>query len=183
MTGRQAPGRRKALLAAGGLTTLLAGAGWGWSEWRQHSRAADVDLSELWARSFPTLDGANLSMNNLRGKPLLLNFWAAWCPPCLEELPLLSSFYAENKANGWQLIGLAVDRGDAVRRFLTRAPVSFPIGMAGVAAGLELMRPLGNEQGGLPFTIVVGVDGQLLHRKIGQVNAGDLAAWRQAAAG
>ena len=92
-------------------------------------------------------------------------------------MPLLSSFYDENRGNGWQLLGLAVDQAEPVKRFLARTPVSFPVAMAGLS-GVDLTRQLGNEAGGLPFTVVFDAEGKLQHRKIGQVKPADLAAWR-----
>ena len=163
---------RRALLGVGALAGL-AGAGVAW--WR--FQPGEADLAGFWDQHFPTPEGGHLALASLRGKPLLVNFWATWCPPCVEELPLLDRFYTENKANGWELLGLAVDQLDPVKRFLARAPVSFPVGMAGLA-GVDLTRQLGNTAGGLPFTVVFGPDGRLLHRKIGQVQASDLAAWR-----
>ncbi|MBC7717365.1 MAG: TlpA family protein disulfide reductase, partial [Pseudorhodobacter sp.] len=81
-------------------------------------------------------------MADLRGKPLLLNFWATWCPPCVKEMPLLDAFYQTHRARGWQVVGLAVDSPTPVRAFLERVPVSFPIGLAGME-GSELSRALG----------------------------------------
>jgi thiol-disulfide isomerase/thioredoxin len=167
------------MAAAGALAGL---AGFGLAKWQPWSQTRQADLSGFWARNFPTPEGGSLSMAGLRGQPLLINFWATWCPPCVQELPLLSRFYTENKANGWQVVGLAVDRDDAVRRFLGRAPVSFPVGMAGMTTGVELMRPLGNAKGELPFTVVLDANGQLLGRATGQIDPDGLAAWRQAAA-
>jgi thiol-disulfide isomerase/thioredoxin len=117
-----------------------------------------------------------LALVTLRGRPLLVNFWATWCPPCIEELPLLSSFFQQNRAKGWQVLGIAVDQPDAVNRFLARSPVSFAVAMAGMA-GLELSKSLGNLSGGLPFTVVLTADGEVAHRKIGRVTEADLSAW------
>src|SRR5438128_2664895 len=105
--------------------------------------------------SFDTPDGAQLSMQALRGRPLLLNFWATWCPPCVEEMPLLDRFFRQSGSKSWQVVGLAIDQPSAVRNFLKKTPVTFPIGLAGLG-GTELAKSLGNEVGGLPFTVAVG---------------------------
>jgi thiol-disulfide isomerase/thioredoxin len=132
----------------------------------------------LWSLSLATPEGGALSLAALRGRPLLLNFWATWCPPCVEELPLLDRFYLANSANGWQVLGIAVDQREAVQRFLSRSPVSFPVALAGFA-GMELSKSLGNLTGGLPFTVVVRQDGEVAHRKMGKVVDSDLSAWQR----
>ena len=130
----------------------------------------------FWALSFDTPQGKPLALNSFRGKPLLVNFWATWCPPCVEELPLLDYFYQENKAKGWQALGLAVDQPSAVRAWLQTRPLNFPVAMAGFH-GTELSKSLGNLSGGLPFSVVFGASGEVLHRKIGKVLPQDLAHW------
>lgn len=167
------PVTRRWTLALVAAAAAAAGAGVAWRRFQP----AEADLTGFWERSFATLEGGQLALASLRGKPLLVNFWATWCPPCIEELPLLSSFYDENRGNGWQLLGLAVDQPDPVKRFLARTPVTFPVAMAGLS-GVDLTRQLGNEAGGLPFTVVFDAQGKLQHRKIGQLKPADLAAWR-----
>ncbi|WP_028605905.1 TlpA family protein disulfide reductase [Ottowia thiooxydans] len=167
--------RRRWLLAgAVGAGAGLAGGVFAWKRFQPH----DVMPANFWELSFPShIDGAPpLLLTPFRGKPLLVNFWATWCPPCVEELPLLNRFYNENKANGWQMVGLAVDKVEPVKRFLTQRPLDFPVGMAGME-GIDLARSLGNEAGGLPFTVVFGTDGRVLDRKIGQVHEPDLKSW------
>ncbi|HAU57544.1 MAG TPA: alkyl hydroperoxide reductase [Comamonadaceae bacterium] len=115
-------------------------------------------------------------MASFKGKPLLLNFWATWCPPCIAELPLLNTFYRENAANGWQVMGIAVDQPSAVRAFMEKTPLDFPVAMAGLG-GTELSRSLGNLGGGLPFTVLFAADGRILHRKIGQLTPENLRQW------
>lgn len=167
------PMGRRLALAAVALTAAGAGA---WHAARRH-QLSEPELTSFWEHSFPAPDGTTLALASLRGRPLLVNFWATWCPPCVEELPLLSRFYTDNRASGWQLLGLAVDQVAPVQRFLARAPVSFPVAMAGLA-GVDLTRALGNAGGGLPFTVVFDAEGTLRHRKIGQLQPADLAAWR-----
>ncbi len=140
---------------------------------------ADGAADGLWSLTFDTPAGSTLAMQSLKGKPLLVNFWATWCPPCVEELPLLDGFYKSNSSKNWQVVGLAVDQPSAVRNFLQKTPVSFPVGMAGLG-GTELGKALGNAGGGLPFTIVLNADGVVGHRKMGKVSPEDLARWAAA---
>ena len=167
--------RRRWLLAAVGAAAALGGAGLAWLRYQPETLSAQAEVG-LWQLELATPQGTLLRLAALRGKPLLLNFWATWCPPCVEELPLLSRFYQENAGKGWQVLGLAVDQQDAVKRFLAQAPVSFPVVLAGTA-GIELYRSLGNLSGGLPFTVVLGSDGRVAHRKMGKITADDLQAW------
>ncbi len=171
---------RRALVAGAAATAGLAGAGFAW--WRSGTTAkpelgaVQFGLGQFWAIDLPTPSGQNIALASLKGRPLLLNFWATWCPPCVEELPLIDRFYQENSAKGWQVLGLAVDQLAPVKAFLSKSPVTFQIAMSGLG-GVELSKSLGNLSGGLPFTVVIGARGDVLHRKMGQVTPADLAAW------
>ena len=167
--------RRRWLFGGVGIAAASAGAGFGW--WESHQASAGTDRADmLWPLAFDTPTGQSLPMQSLRGKPLVVNFWATWCPPCVEELPLLDGFFREHAAKGWQVVGLAIDQPWAVRKFLARTPVSFPVGMAGLG-GTELVQALGNRGGGLPFTVVLGSSGAVLQRKMGRLTAADLSGW------
>ncbi len=173
-TGRAS--RRRWLTA--GVASAAALAGVGLALWQ--SRSGDAQNAAplpFWDMSFPTPGGTTMAMRDLAGKPLLLNFWATWCPPCIEEIPLLDRFYTENIANGWQVLGMAVDQEAAVRQFLEHTPVHYPVTLAGMA-GVELTRSLGNLAGGLPFTVVLNSAGQIVQRKMGRVSPQDLQQWR-----
>lgn len=171
--------RRNMLYGGVAAAAGLAGAGVAWWKFQPHdapgvtpAQAAEA----FWGLSFDTPDGQSFAMNSFRGKVLLVNFWATWCPPCVEELPLLDFFYQENKGKNIQVVGLAVDQPSAVRTWLQTRPLNFPVGMAGLN-GTNLSKSLGNQAGGLPFTLLFAESGQLLHRKIGKVTPEDLVAW------
>jgi len=176
-------------LLYGGIAAVagLAGAGAAWWKFQPQNGTGVLPVAgsgaagaadTFWRLSFDTPDGKKLSMSSFRGKMLLVNFWATWCPPCVEELPLLDGFFQKNRDKNWQVVGLAVDQLNAVQDWLKTRPLSFPVGMAGLA-GAELSKSLGNGVGALPFSVVFGSSGELLHRKIGKVLAQDLALWEQ----
>ena len=173
--------RRNLLFTGAAATAGLAGIVVAWLKYEpQKLTSAQTNAAQdtLWALSFDTPDGKPQPMSIFRGKPLLLNFWATWCPPCVEELPLLDAFYQEHKAKGWQVLGLAVDQPSAVRKWLQSKPLGFAVGMAGLN-GTELSKSLGNLAGSLPFTVVFGASGTVLHRKTGKVSKEDLAQWAE----
>jgi thiol-disulfide isomerase/thioredoxin len=171
--------RRRWTFGAVGAAAVAAGAGVAWWNGKGGSTPpSDAAVTTLWGLGFDTPAGGRLQFEALRGKPLVVNFWATWCPPCVEEMPLLDAFYRQNAANGWQIVGLAIDQPSAVRSFLARTPVAYPIGLAGLE-GTELVKSLGNLNGGLPFTLVLGAGGSVLQRKMGRLAASDLALWPQ----
>jgi thiol-disulfide isomerase/thioredoxin len=158
----------------GGVGAAGALAGIGGALWRETARQpADEGF---WALRFPTPDGGELSLADYRGRPLLLNFWATWCPPCVRELPLLDRFQRAQAGRGWQVIGLAVDGPTPVREFLRRTPLGFPVGLAGLE-GTQLSRRLGNSNGGLPFSVAFGRDGRPRDRQLGELDEAVLQRW------
>ena len=140
--------------------------------------AGDEAVQRLWTMSFEQPGGGSLAMSSMRGRWVLLNFWATWCPPCVEELPMLDAFHRDQAGRGWQVVGLAIDGPTPVRQFLQRQPVSFPVGLAGLD-GTDLGRGLGNTAGGLPFTVVFDPAGAVRERKLGALKPADLDRWSQ----
>ena len=173
--------KRRALMVGGVAAAAGAiGVGMGLLRHRQGAgNALEALDGNFWASRFDRPDGGQLDFATLRGKPLLVNFWATWCPPCIEELPMIDRFFIDQAANGWQVVGLAVDQLAAVQKFLARTPVTFPTGITGLA-GTELMKQLGNTAGGLPFTLVVSTEGSVAARKMGKLEPADLDTWRRA---
>lgn len=127
-----------------------------------------------------TLTGETFALSDLRGKPVVLNFWATWCPPCIREMPLLDRFHREFGASsdpkGWTVLGLAIDRRDAVVEFLAKQPVAYPIALAGLE-GSQWSRALGNDRGGLPFTVAIDASGWISARKLGELSEAELRTW------
>lgn len=158
--------KRHLLLGGAG---LLATAGGVWlSQQRQKSTHA------LWDLTLNTPTGTTLPLGTFQGKPLLINFWATWCPPCIAELPLLNQFYlaqqkhAQPKNKSFQLLGIAADKASSVVQFLTKHPIEFPTVLAGFE-GIALSKQLGNASGSLPFSVWIDAKGDVLFTKQGQL--------------
>lgn len=152
-------------------TAALAGAGVVASGVSQWVSAAQSSPDPLFEQSFPDMDGKTFAMRQWLGKPVVANFWATWCPPCVKEMPDLEAMHT--KLKGVQFLGLAVDVTSNVRTFSEKVHVSYPLLMLG-HGGISLMRPLGNTSGGLPFTVVFDAQGRVAHRVLGQIKPQEL---------
>ena len=167
--------QKRILLATAACAAGLAGAGVAW--WRLSPQpVTDAHADAFWQLSFDQPDGGMVAMQSFRGRPLLVNFWATWCPPCVEELPLLESIWRQNSENHLQILGLAVDQPSSVRKFLAQNQLTFPVGMAGLT-GTELGRSLGNTMAALPFSVLFDAQGRIAAQKMGKLEAADLLDW------
>jgi len=158
------PITRRILLGSAGAGAALLGASYAWRQ--LNPPKASALAQGFWARRFAGLDGQEVTLAPWRGQPLLVNFWATWCPPCVKELPEINQFYKEAKGKGWQVLALAVDQADPVKAFLQKTPLDFAVALAG-PEGLSLVRELGNPAGGLPFSVIFDETGEISWRRTG----------------
>jgi len=165
-----APGRREALILGG---AGLAAAAVGYLAGPALLRLGGSGSGELGSASFPDLEGKPRQLTEWRGKVLVCNFWATWCAPCREEIPLLIETRQKYGLKGVEIVGIAIDNVSKVREFSASFSISYPILLA-EANGLDLMRQLGNSAGGLPYTVIADRDGTPLHRKLGALKQAEL---------
>ncbi|HEY4582569.1 MAG TPA: TlpA disulfide reductase family protein, partial [Lysobacter sp.] len=129
------------------------------------------------AIELPTPQGERRTLADLAGgRPLLVNFWASWCRPCLEEMPALDAFARREGANGVQVVGIALDDSQAVLAFLKARPVGYAVLMDTPGPADSSVR-LGNARGVLPYSVLVAADGRILRRWTGPLETGDLDDW------
>lgn len=165
------PGRRN-LLILGGVAAVAAVAGGVAGALALQSRSGAADLLSA---GFPDLSGRWLRLAEWRGRPLVCNFWASWCEPCRDELPLLEAAQHQHAAKRLQIVGIAVDNAENIRKYLKAVKISYPILIAEGEA-IDLMRRLGNRAGALPFTVTVDAAGRVRRRKLGAYSAAELEA-------
>lgn len=168
------PRRRWLLLAGAAAGAAGVGAAW-WT--RRHGEAlSEPAPDDFWALRLPQPGGSELAFATLRGRPLLVNFWATWCAPCIREMPALDRFAREFQSKGLQVVGIAVDQDKPVRDFLGQNRVGYSIALAGFD-GITLSRRLGNEGGALPFTVAFDAAGRVARRHLGETRYEMLADW------
>ena len=164
------PLRRSLLLAAVGAAAAVAGYFVNPIA-RQRGR---VDIEALLHTALPDLGGQPRAVNQWRGKVLVVNFWATWCPPCLEEIPGFVRMQDRLGLQGLQFIGIAIDSDEKVREFIRAHGVNYPV-LLGQKGGIELAARAGNVRAGLPYSVVLDRGGNVLAIFSGQLTESRLA--------
>jgi thiol-disulfide isomerase/thioredoxin len=138
-------------------------------------RDAGSQLTTLPDFSLPDLNGREVASSAWFGQILVINYWASWCPPCVREMPMLIRAQEALRSKGVQFVGIAVDRAEDARTFVTQYPVNYPV-LVGNPDAIELSRRLGNRLQGLPFTVIFDQDGRRVFSRTGELSAEELKA-------
>lgn len=123
--------------------------------------------------TFEDSKGQTYALKQLEGKAVVINFWATWCPPCVEEMPDLDRLYPALLAKNIEMVGIGIDTAANIRDFTSKRSFSYPLLIAG-AQGSDLARLLGNSSGSLPYTVVLDAKGQVIFSKLGRVTPEEL---------
>lgn len=168
-------------IARSAIVTLAAvlaiSAGFWLHPWnRSAGPAADSgSVAPLIAASLPDLNGKSQALGQWRGRVMVVNFWATWCQPCLEEIPEFVRIQEEHGSRGLQFVGIAIDNVDKVREFAAKYKMNYPV-LIGESDAIELATMAGNKLGGLPFTVLIDRNGQLIGTELGRLNGEKLLA-------
>jgi peroxiredoxin len=119
------------------------------------------------------INGMKISINGLRGKKTLINFWATWCRPCRKEMPMLNGLYLSQNPADLSVVGIAIDKPEKVIQFVAELGIDFPI-MVGQSEAYEIMKILGNEALTLPYTILINEEGEVIWSKNTELNHSDM---------
>jgi len=134
---------------------------------------AEGAVARLYASTLNDANDKPTALAQWKGKTLVINFWAPWCPPCREEMPAFSRLQTKHAANGVQFVGIALDSVDNVRNFSQEHPATYPL-LVGGEAGSELASQLGNSQLALPYTLILAPNGDLRFTRLGRVSEQEL---------
>ena len=135
--------------------------------------ASDPAVKAFLENPWQTPDGKAANTQEWQGKVLVVNFWASWCPPCVEEMPTLDQVSKEYAAKNALFVGIGIDSPSNVREFLQKTPVSYPIVIGGLE-GSNLAKQMGNTQGALPYTVIISPSGKSSFTKLGKISEDEL---------
>jgi thiol-disulfide isomerase/thioredoxin len=162
---------RREWLVVVAVAVLAVAAGIGVQYWRISGTPGDAANEALQAARFTDLQGETQSVERWRGKVIVVNFWATWCAPCREEIPMFVKLQEKYGERGLQFVGVAIDQPAKVRPFASEFGMNFPV-LIGGADAIELTRSLGNKASVLPFTVILGRDGRITATETGAVKEG-----------
>lgn len=168
------------LVVAVALTALFAGLLVAIQRYSPNAPGASAEA--FFSQTFKDLDGEPQAMARWQGQLVVVNFWATWCPPCVEEMPDLQRVHDEYRSRGVVVVGLGIDNPSSLKRFRDELKLALPLYAAG-AAGSELGKALGNTSGALPYTLLIDRKGRIVRARLGQIRPSELRSWLDAQLG
>lgn len=152
------------------LILILAGAvaaagGYGLGKHQGATAPATTSAGHL-SFQLEDLDHHPRTLADWQGKTLLINFWATWCPPCRQEIPLLIKAEQRYASRGVEVIGIAVDDPQAVRAFSAKMHINYPV-LLGEDQAVELLKQAGDGQGLLPYSVLLSTKGKVVATQVG----------------
>ena len=164
--------RRWIIVSLIGLLALIAGVLS--SQWVSRTGlASDPAIKAFFANPWQTPDGQSIKPEEWQKKVLVVNFWASWCPPCVEEMPTLDQLQKDFLQQNVLFVGIGIDSPSNIREFLIKTPVSYPILIGGLE-GSNIAKQMGNPSGALPYTVIINTKGKAVYSKLGKISEDEL---------
>jgi thiol-disulfide isomerase/thioredoxin len=135
----------------------------------QANNKPKISSAPLFTTTLTNIQGVQQNLSQYKGKIIVLNFWATWCPPCREEMPELSQLQLEYKNKNVVVLGIAEDELPLVNEYLQSSPVTYPVFIAENDA-MNLGASLGNDKGVLPYTVIIDADGNVIDTFYGRIS-------------
>lgn len=155
---------RTTVLATILVAVIALGAGYWFA--KQQRQPSTLGPASMIPFSLPDTAGNTRSIEEWKGKVILLNFWASWCPPCREEVPAFVEVQSQYGDKGFQIVGVAIDKKEDVTDFMDTFFINYPV-LLGNDKTLKLMDQYGNRIGSLPYSVIMDRNGKIVDRKIG----------------
>lgn len=167
---------KRNILFFGLIAVIFAGIGIFFGNQRHSPATPETPaVATFFAQQLEDADGSMHALSQWQNKTLIVNFWATWCAPCVEEMPELTELQTELAPKNIQILGLGIDTADNIREFAGKYKITYPLYIAGIA-GSELSKLFGNQSGGLPFTVIIGADGKVKKTYLGRLKMDELRA-------
>lgn len=151
----------------------LFGGAMGFAASRVSSRVSDDAPRMAPQITLRTLEGRDVLLDQWKGKLILVNFWATWCAPCRNEIPLLINAQKQYAARGLQIIGPALDDADSVKKLAAELKFNYPV-MGDFSSADSAMLLLGNAEGGLPYSVFIDAQGRIVKTMLGSLDQNEL---------
>jgi len=161
-----------AIVISVSLTSLMAGVVWRqWIDQPQNA-ARNIELLHQYEDHWNVLNQDEVHISDWQDKTVLLNFWGSWCPPCVEEMPLLDRFNAD--FDTLQIIGIVVDQEKAATTFLNEHGITFPSLLLNQSVVTDLLDAFGNTALVLPYSVAFDPSGKRFYDKAGPLSEQEL---------
>jgi peroxiredoxin len=126
----------------------------------------DPRAQAIFAARLPDSMGVEQDLARHRGQVMVVNFWATWCAPCIEEMPGFVRLQDKYRERGVVFVGVAIDDADAVAPFMEKLGVNYPV-LTAEAAGYELLKAAGDSKGVMPYTLLIDRRGAVAQTRSG----------------
>jgi len=137
------------------------------------TETSSLGTQTLFAAKFSDVSGKSQAISQWKGKIIVINFWATWCPPCREEMPELSHLQQQYRDRNLIVLGISTDELDKIQEFVKESPVSYPL-LSGEIDAMNVGLSLGNDKGVLPYTVIIKPDGSIAKTYFGRVSLAQL---------